>query len=205
MPLKVSYFAEGTFKENERYKSNIYTVEAEVKSDAIYGAKIYIYFENENAGEISYALGDQTHTYKFKPGTVATTPEINFTIFVINFQEIKNQQNAVKGNSQYFVVNNIDQLANQYFPRLGVRLLSDAAKTIEISFQDNNAAKTTDMVNAMATQFIDYDKEKKGESAQKILTFLEEQLSVVFERLRTAETSIYSFKKENKVSEFSGR
>jgi D-aminopeptidase len=176
LPLKITYFAEGTFRENENYRSNIYSAEVTVKSNAIYGARIYINFEGEDKGEITYTIGDKVIPVKFVTGDWMHSAEIDFKITALNSSEIKNQQSAVKGNSLYFVVNNIEGLANQYFSRLNVKLLSDAAKTIEITFQDNNAAKTTDVVAAMANEFIEYDKEKKGESAQKILSFLDDQL-----------------------------
>ncbi len=200
LPLKVSYFAEGTFRENERYRTNMYEADVTAKSESIYGAKIYIQFKDENSGVINYELAGASHTYDFISGEQKSTPELDFRIKPLNFPEILNQQKAVKGNQSYFVVNNFSQLTDEYYSRSSVKLLNDAAKTIEIYFQDNNALKTTDIVTAMASEFIDYDREKRGESDQKILTFLDEQLAIVWEKLRTAETSIYTFKKENKVA-----
>ncbi|MEK6616309.1 MAG: GNVR domain-containing protein, partial [Bacteroidota bacterium] len=201
LPLKATYFAEGTFKSNEHYRVSAYSAEAEVKSPSIYGTRIYMYFDSEASGAINYIVAGIPREYKFKSGELLNTPEMNVTINISNYPEILNQQGAVKENKFYFIVNDMDILANDYYPLLNVRPLNDAARTIEISFQDNNASKTADIVTAMANEFISYDIEKKGEGANKILAFLDEQLNFVGERLRNAETSIYTFKKDNKVTD----
>ncbi|MBI4932041.1 MAG: polysaccharide biosynthesis tyrosine autokinase [Bacteroidetes bacterium] len=201
LPLKTTYFAEGTFRKNEHYNNSSYSAEATIKHNVIYGQRVYIHFDNKNNGEINYNTEGKDHSYKFLVGNWLSTPEMDIKIIVSDFSQIESQQSAVKENTLYFVINNFDMLADEYFSRLNVRVISEAAKTIEISFQDNNAVKTADVVTAMADQFIDYDVEKKGESAQKILSFLDEQLSIVYDRLKNAETLIYTFKKDNKVSD----
>ncbi|HET7819771.1 MAG TPA: Wzz/FepE/Etk N-terminal domain-containing protein, partial [Bacteroidia bacterium] len=204
LPLHVTYFAEGTFRANEHYKLNSFTVEATEKSPAILGVKIYIHFDNAHAGEIRYALGGgKPKAYKFIPDKVFSTPELDAKVTITNYSDILSQQNLVKENSLYFIINDMDALTNQYFPNLSVRLLNDAAKTIEISFADNSPLKTKDVVVAMASEFIDYDIEKKGESSKKVLNFLEDQLNFVYERLRSTETSLFTFRKDNKVNESS--
>ncbi len=203
LPLHVTYFAEGTFRANEHYKLNSFTVEATEKSAAILGVKIYIHFDNAQAGEIRYKMGGEQKSYKFIPDQTLSTPELDAKITIINYADILNQQNLVKENSLYFVINDMDALTHQYFPNLTVRLLNDAAKTIEISFADKSPLKTKDVVVAMASEFIDYDIEKKGESSKKVLNFLEEQLNFVYERLRNTETSLFTFRKDNKVNESS--
>src|ERR1051326_92347 len=142
LPLKVTYFAEGTFRSNEHYGINAYSVEADVQANSIYGVPVYIHFDNETGGKINYVVAGKTREYNFKTGQWLTTPEANYKISINSLEDIKMQQDAVKENELFFVVNDLDVLTNEYFSRLNVRLLSDAAKTIEISFQDHNAAKT---------------------------------------------------------------
>ncbi len=200
LPLKITYFAEGTFRSNEHYGVNAYTAETDVQGN-INGVKIYVHFENESGGTINYFVGKKINEFNFKTGEWLRTPEMNLKIKINNWSQIQEDQNAVKENKLFFIVNDFDNLANQYYSRLNVRLLNDAAKTIEISFQDNNAVKAAAIVSAMANEFIGYDIEKKGESANKVLAFLDDQIAVVGDHLRNAETSIYSFKKDNKVSD----
>src|ERR1051325_1800659 len=76
LPLRITYFAEGTFRSNEHYKVNAYTVEVpSVKSETIYGRPIYVYFDNENSGRIHYSINDKEKEYKFSAGQPFSTPE----------------------------------------------------------------------------------------------------------------------------------
>ncbi|MFH1005025.1 MAG: polysaccharide biosynthesis tyrosine autokinase [Bacteroidota bacterium] len=201
LPLNVTYFVEGTFRGNEHYNVSDYSAEVSVKEKSIKGVKINVQFENKDVGKIIYPIGNKLRSFKFKSGECLNTPEMDININITNYENIKKQQSIIKENTFYFVVNNIDNLTDDYFPRLNVRILNESAKTIEIIFKDNNAQKTSDIVSTVANSFINYDIEKKNESAKKILPFLDNQLAIVYERLRNVETSMYSFKKENKISD----
>lgn len=200
LPISVMYYAEGTFRENEHYKNSPYEVEAAVKDLAVYGVRFYIRFIDPNQGDIHYSLGGKNYNFKFTQGAWINTPHADLKVSIINFDVIRNQQSVLKENELFFLLYKVEDIAEWYRTRVQVRLLNDAARTIEISFRDYSATKAADIVMAMARKFIEYDMEKKGESSQKILTFLNDQISVVGERLRNAETSISSFKKDNKVS-----
>lgn len=199
LPLQITYFAEGTFKSTEHYKTNAYNAAVNVKKPGLYGTKIYIDFADELNGTIHYIINGKKSEYNFKSGDTLATPEMECFITISNFSEIKRQQSEIKENKFFFVVNDFDALTQEYYPRLQIRLLSDVAKTIEISFRDNTAPKTADIVSTMSSTFINYDIENKGKSASQIVAFLDEQLSVVYERLRSAETSILSLKKDIKL------
>jgi tyrosine-protein kinase Etk/Wzc len=201
LPLRVTYFAQGTFRANEHYQINSYSVEAFVKQPAIQGIKIFLRADSEKKGEISYTSKLENHQYSFTSGELFSTPFADFKITLSNYHEITNQQNAVKDNSLYFIVNDMDVLTSQYFPNVNVKLLNDAAKTIEVSFSDNSALKTKEVVTAIASEFIKYDIERKSEGSKKILAFVDGQLSAVYERLRSTETSLFDFKKDNKLNE----
>ena len=134
LPLRVTYFAEGTFRSNEHYKVNAYMADVPViRSETIYGVPAYVYFNNEAGGTIHYNIGGKTKEYNFKTGELLSTPEMDVTITLNNYSEISNQEGAVKENKLYFIVNDFNALTNDYYPRLNVRLQNDAAKTVEIS------------------------------------------------------------------------
>ena len=100
LPLKVTYFAEGTFRSNEHYKVNAYSVDVpNVKSESIYGAMVYVYFDNETGGTIHYSAGGKNRETKFKTGELLSTPEMDIVVLINNYAEIVNQQGAVKENN----------------------------------------------------------------------------------------------------------
>ena len=85
--------------------------------------------------------------------------------------------------------------------RLKFRIVNEAANSVEISFEDGSPSKAADFANAVAFQYINYDLERKIESSDRILKFIENQIQEVFERLKSSETSIQEFKIDNKLSQ----
>ena len=69
--------------------------------------------------------------------------------------------------ANFFTINNIEHLTNSYISRLNVYPLNSLAKTISLSFQDNNAVKTADVLTALANEYIVYDIEERSKSSKK--------------------------------------
>lgn len=200
LPLDVSYFNQGTVLEYELYRSSPYQVEIVSLDSSFINIPVYIDFENEKRFTLDYNYFGNNFSIKGETGKNVITKHFNIIITVDDFNSIKNQQNAVKQNAQFFKFNNVENLTNQYVKNLEVKLLNSAAKTIQIIFKDFNALKASDIVNGVAEEYIKYDVERKSESAKNVLTFIDEQLSFVYDRLRESETSIQSFKTENKLT-----
>ncbi len=200
LPLQVSYFSEGTFKANELYTSSPYYVEFNLKNVAAYGIKRYVNFVNEKQGEITFQREGAEITKKFETGEWVSFPFADIRITVNNYNAITEQQNQVKQNSFYFVINDPDQLTAEHFQRLNVKPLNTDARTVEISFTDNNPKKCADIVQAVSEEFLSYDVETKNESAKKVLAFIDTQMVMVYERLRGSETSLQEFQKTKKIN-----
>lgn len=202
LPLEVSYFAEGTFKINEHYKNSPYAVTEVVKSPEIYDRRIDIRFDDDGTqGELSYKNGSQSVAQRFKLGQAVDMP---FASFVVT-GDIPGIKRMLSGDGRntnyYFVVNDIESLTESYFPRLNVQLINDAAKTVRISFRDNSARKTSDLVSAIAQEFIEYDVERRSEGAKNVLDFIDEQLESVYGRLKNSESDIDNFKKDHQIKD----
>jgi len=201
LPLSVSYFGEGTFKTNEHYKESSYSVETKLKTGDICGVRIYLTNKSSASGEISYTIPGRAPVVKaFKSGEwITDLPQAEIKITLIDKNWKSNSD--TKKKLFYFVINDLESLAASYNPRLSVTLLNDAAKTVKILFRDNNPMKTSDVVNAVSSEFISYDVERRGESAKSVLEFIDGQLEAVFNRLKNSEATLGSFKKEYKVNE----
>ena len=81
--------------------------------------------------------------------------------------------------------------------------LNNAAKTIEIRFTDRNASKASDVVNTLAEELKDYDREKKQESANNIIAFIDEQLGLLKDSLVKSETELEKFKRKFNIDTLS--
>lgn len=200
--LQISYYNEGTFKNHELYKNSPYFVDFNVKNENVYGKKIYIDFNNDlKSGKILIELAEGNFV------------KINFTIntwikhdlldFHIHFNEKKNisdiQKDIQNNQKTFFVIQSKDAVASYLQKKIEVKPLNDLAQTISILIKDVNPQKTTDIVNAVAEEYLNYDVERKSESSKNILNFINAQLSIVYEGLKNSETKLNEFKKQNNI------
>ena len=201
LPLQVSYYAEGTFKVFELYKSSPYTVETKIKNSGIIGSKIYVDFDNDHEGIVNYSFAGNKYSKSYYTDQWIEFPEISIKLKIENYDDIKKQQNIVKKNAFFFVVNDSNSIINEYYPFLDVKLLSDLAKTIKISFKDYNPQKASDIVTSVTDEYKSLDVEKKGESSKSVINFINTQLDTVYNQLKSSEDTIQDFKKNNNVNE----
>ncbi len=204
LPLEISYYTKGTVLNNELYKNAPFTVDVKVKNPRIYGVPVYIDFSGGGTISMSYTLAGQPQKrLEHKAGNLLKTPDFEMQVDVFNFRAILEQQNIFSRNSYFFVINNPETIASRYASDIRINVLNAAAKTILISSTGTNAQKTSDIVNAIVEEFNIYDLEKKAESANNVLTFIDMQLDLVFDKLTESELELDSFKKEHRIDEAS--
>ncbi|MBL7882706.1 MAG: hypothetical protein JNL69_01450, partial [Bacteroidia bacterium] len=201
LPLKLSYYNEGTFKANEQYKNSPYAIEFKIKDDNIIGKKIYVDFNNATTGIIEIKQPGSELKKQFITNNWIELPEVDIKISVLNYTAIQSQEEQVKQNNYFFSINSTEAIVNECASKLDVKLLNEGAKTILISYQDYNAIKTTDIINAITEEYTIFDVERKSESSKSIIGFIDEQLDVVYNRLKDSENSIQAFKKTNNVNQ----
>lgn len=201
LPFKIGYYNQGQVLAFENYSNSSYSVDAHLLDSAIYGTKFFIEFPDEKNVTISYYFKNEDFSKNFPINDTIFFPHISFKVNLKNYQQVINERNQLKRNDYFFVVNNFSYLVDNYFRNLTVQLLNASAKTVKITFKDNNPLKSADVVMAVAEKFIQYDVERKSESSKKVLEFLENQIGMVYDRLRNSETSIQQFQKESKFGE----
>ena len=199
LPLEISYFNEGQFLTHELYVNCPFRIEHTVLDSSIINVPIYIRFKDRENATIWYESGNQHYSQTFNINENVHLDKLICKIDVINYQAIKETQSQVKQQEYFFRINDLEALTDEYIDRVDAILLSNAAKTISISFRDNNPQKTVDITTALARQFDEYDEETKSKSATKVLEFINMQLDIVYRRLKASESSITTFKKNNKL------
>ncbi len=205
LPLENSYFAEGTFKANELYSNSPFSVVVKIKNPTIANSKIYVDFLNTHQVIISYEINKTLFSKTCEVEQWIASPNFDFNIHIKNYKQIEEQQNLVKKNSYFFTINNLDNLVEEYYPRLDVKILNANANTILITFSDFNAQKATDIVTTITNEYDGFEVERKSQSSGSIIEFINEQLDVVYEKLKASENSIREFKKEYSIGENSLR
>lgn len=201
LPLQYSYFSEGTFIASELYTSSPYSVEVKNIHGNFNDIKIYVDFLNKSNGVLNYTINDIDYSYKFKTEKWVRTPHFEIRIHIKNYAAVQKQQNIVKSNSFYFNINDIDRLVDEYYPRLSVNMLNEAAGTVIITFKDLNAAKAAAIVSMMSAEYDSFEVEQKGGSSKSVIDFINDQLDIVYEKLKNTENSIRDFKEKNNIKD----
>ncbi len=201
LPLEISYFTEGTFKVNELYNNSPFSAETKITNPKIVGTKIYVDFTDTHHGNINYNFDGINYSKDYETGKWVQFPEIELKININNFSEIEAKQTLVKKNAFYFAINDTNSIVDSYFPFLEVKLLNEQAKTILVAFKDFNPQKTSDIVTTITNEYESFDVESKAKSSKNIIEFIDNQLGLVFERLKLSENSIQDFRKNNNVNQ----
>ncbi|MFN3554658.1 MAG: polysaccharide biosynthesis tyrosine autokinase [Bacteroidales bacterium] len=201
LPLEISYFARGRVLNTELYRNAPFTVDAIVKDPSIFGVPVYVDFLGQDKIQLSFTLKGQLIKREVHVNGRNNLPEMNILIDVHNFGMIREQENLFSRNSYFFIINNPETLTGAYSRDIKINVLNAAAKTIQISFQGTNAQKASDIVNIIAEEFSIYDLEKKAESANNILEFIDRQLDLLFDKLSDSEIELDAFRKEHGIDE----
>ncbi len=188
LPLEVSYYAEGRIISSEFYRQTPVEIDAEVTNAFIYNKPIYMHTEGEKTYIEYPSLSGSKKAY-LKDNLIIT----EFFTAKVNIKENLRKLQQENDNKFYFVINHPDQIINNYKKKLQVSILNEAAKTIMIQLQEGNAQKSTDIVNTIAQEFLVYDMEKKAESANKVLQYIDQQLNVFYDKLYDSERELNRF------------
>lgn len=197
VPLEIGYYAIGEILTNEHYLLSPYRVEIlERKSGSIEETPVFV---NYNQGQFKLTLGDEVYE-NIRPGEIVDLPWLKFKMVIINEAELTS---LIEEYSLFFKLNNTNNLVARFSKSMDVRILNNTAKTIQISVKDNNPYIARDIVSAISNEFIRFDLEKRQRSDDKILSFIDNQIDTVFDRLKSSEVILNNYKQENKISDLS--
>ena len=197
LPLEIGYYAIGEILTNEHYLLSPYRVEIiERKTGSIEETPVFV---NYAQGQFKLSLGSESYE-NIRPGETVDLPWLKFKMVVINEEELASLSEEY---SLFFKLNNVNKLVARFSKSMDVRILNNTAKTIQISVKDNNPYIARDIVSAISNEFIRFDLEKKQRSDDKILSFIDNQIDTVFDRLKSSEIVLNNYKQENKISDLS--
>jgi len=200
LPLGISYFYEGRILSYEQYKTSPYLIESIVNNPVIYGIPIYLKFISKQKYELSYTLpGSKKFEKEFDISQKAIIPEAELSVKITNLQKMEFNEGILNQDSYYFILNNPENIVPTYSAELAIAILNNDAKTIQISIKDRNPDRASDIISAIVEDYKVYGIEKKAESANSILDFIDKQLKIVYDTLYQSESNLDFFKKTNKV------
>jgi uncharacterized protein involved in exopolysaccharide biosynthesis len=199
LSLKISYFNDGTFLSEEMYTSAPFEIFVNVNNSTIYDTPIFVKFINNE--EFTFSIGEKKYDKTFIVDKNYKLEDLSFKINIKNFKALLAKQSGINNSGYHIIINNPNEQFKHLSKQLSINVINYSAQTIEISFKDNNAIKTKEIVNSIAQEFLKYDLEKKQLSANKILEFIDNQTKKVFTDLSQTEREIQKFKKQNNIKE----
>lgn len=183
LDLDISYFNKGNIIDFEIYKQSPYSVEYEVIDKIIYSVPVYIRIKG-NSAEIFYKIKNKEIKQVISLGVWTDFPEFHLKVNP-DYEKLE----KIKGDF-YFIINDPNKQVQKYRTNLKVKVLNEAAKTIEISLEDNNPVKAADFVNGMAKEFEVFHTEKQQESANQVIAYIDRTLGLVTEKLSENEKKL---------------
>lgn len=201
LPLEVSYFTEGEVLTFENYLASPYRVNAQIKDSSAFGEKFYIEFLGLNKAKLKYLSNGEYVQKEFELAESIELPKVDLEIFITNYEVIRNREKTINKGDYFFVLNDKRKMVNALLKKMSFRVTNEAARAVSVSFTDGNGQKAADIANALSRGYIDYDLQKKIESSDRILSFIDSQIEQVFEKLKTSEMSIQEFKIDNKLAQ----
>ena len=194
--MDVSYYAYGRILFQERYGNSPFRVEYTMKNPAFYDRPLDLEIINQDQYVLSYTNGEEVVTRAYRFGEEVDTPDYRFVISLTEHYEAGRDDIAY-----YFTVNSDRALVGYLGSNMTVEPVNFNAKTIRIAFEGYNQKKVRDLVYLIDSVYLEYTQEQKNQATQQKITFLDEQLLSIEERLSTYEDYFENFTIDNKTND----
>jgi tyrosine-protein kinase Etk/Wzc len=198
LPLEVEYYKRGTFLSSEVYKQSPFDVSFKISSTSIYDEKIYINFLKDKY-LLRYNLDNTEFEYILTPNEWHTINGAEILIQYTSPNRIKSEEASDNKSKYFFVFKNPETIYKSISKNLTVRVHKESARTILLTYSDNNPTKTAEIVNTIAESYLTYELEQKSQSANNVIDYIDKQLDVIYEQLENNEKEMHDFRKENKI------
>jgi tyrosine-protein kinase Etk/Wzc len=199
LDITVNYFSQGTFKSNELYNMSPYRIKINVKNKALYEQRILININDKLSGG-TFKWGSKIYNYDM--GKWLRNDDFDIIAYINPDLSISDIREIIAENKElFFTVSNLDVVAGTLAGKLEIKVINEAAKAISLRIKDVNPIKSSDIVNAIIEEYLNYDVVRKSESSSKSLEFIEGQLKVVFDDLKNTEYTLSRFRKDRNYNE----
>lgn len=192
--MDVSYHVYGRYLTDERYRNSPFIVSYKIHNANYYNKPFDIEFGAEDSFSLSYQINDKEveNTYNF--GEEIKTEDFNL---LIQRTELFNPKDE---NNYFFIISNRDALISTLQNSLEVIPENFNAKTIKISYSDNNKYKARDLVALVDSLYLDYTREVKNAAIEQKIEFLNRQIESTEDKLEEYEDYFEQFTIENRTT-----
>jgi capsular exopolysaccharide synthesis family protein len=195
MAMDVSYYAYGRVLFQERYDNSPFKVEYELHDPSWYDQPVDVEILNDEKFVLSYGQGEAKVSRTFRFGEEITLPQFKLLLSLT-----AHYQPDLDNTKYYFIINSHLALVNYLGNNLIVEPVNFNANTIRVGFRGYDRKKVRDLVHVIDSVYLRYTQEKKNQATEQILSFLDEQLYNIEQRLSKHESYFENFTIDNKTN-----
>lgn len=193
LDLHISYFSVGNFLNEELYKSSPFSVKFVTLSPSLHNVPFSI--DQKSSTTIELRIGEDGPT---ATGPFDTPIKIGDAELIV----YKNPNGVFQTYNDYsFVYNSREVLLDYLLNNLTVEPLNFNAKTIKVSFIDENPIKARDLVNGIDSLYLQYSNEQKNLANKQKIDWLNNELSQIEAEMGDYEDYFENFTLKNKTSD----
>lgn len=197
LSFNTSVFSEGKLMTKNLFGFIPFSIVVQTLNDSsLCDTRINIQIENTNSLQLSYQHNGKKYV---------VTGQINQLIksdhFLIEFRTTatKEMKEVIKNNTVYFKFNDQKILVNEMRPFLIVEQLDPNAKTIKISYRDNNPKICFLIVQKLTDLYLNFDKTDKLTKSNKTISFIDQQLDSLSRILKISRDSLSNFQRRERI------
>ncbi len=198
LDYKISFFIAGRVRTYETYPNKPLDIEI-LQSDSSSLYKDLITFQAISPAK--FMLSYKTNNQVVKTVCLYNHPiSIGKTCFLLH----PSKDAGFGLNSVYQFKFNAPE---DFYPRvsagLNINEIIKNSNVISLEETDSNPQFAADILNALMKEYLDFDKNRKMQSASQIITFIDNQLDYLSKQVKSSERSLESYKKSSKVFDVS--
>jgi capsular exopolysaccharide synthesis family protein len=186
--LTTEIYEKQRFKNTVIYKDAPVLIESHYIAESAYGQEFRIRGINENLFEISFAGNEQIPAFR-QQGKYGEPIQ-----HVLFFAEIQKTDVFIQPHYDlYFHFFSKNTLIGLYSSRLSSRILMEGASVIEVSVTGKVAQRDMDFLNLLNGQFFQENLERKNETAERSIQFIDRQISILRDSIDSSEAKLTSY------------
>lgn len=196
--VNVSLYHQGNILTEEKYLTSVFNVQPYGLADSnLISVPIFVKFNGQQV-LLSYDVYGKKFTASGRVNQHIKNQHFDVIVKIIDAKELAT--NAAQ-NNLFFTFNSVETMSSRFLSNLQVQVIDPTAKTIDIRFSAYNPQFCTDMVNAIAESYFNYDLEQKRQSSENILRFIDAQLDSLSQELKLSKDSLVGYQRKVQLSD----
>ena len=200
LPLNIRYYKKGLFSSYELYKRSPITLNIISSFNFESSLGLTVDFQDSVSFVVSYT--DKQGVKQDIKSTFEQSFEVNGHVFSISESEERKTRDLELEGEYFIRLLEKKKLVPEFNTNLKV-IQSDPKITIlSLIYQASSPLLAKDFVEALATQYVSEELNKKVEASTNAIVFIDERLEELSRQMQDAESKITEFKEETKIINF---